>query len=164
MSIWCSRPMIGTDPCWPDEDEDGAPGDVRSYVEGWSNHYPTTDGTAERAAAIDTASIPAWCVPGHGGDFEEPRRLGPWLRLSVVSPDTHVRPRTPEQEAERSAAWQRGETPKVDVDVGTEPRYVSVVLDEAAVRSLVADLTEWLDTPKVHPCPTKGRPDGESEV
>jgi hypothetical protein len=27
-------------------------------------------------------------------------------------------------------------------------------INEAAVRSLAADLTEWLDTPKVHPATT----------
>ena len=90
MSIWCSLETIG----WDDDrwtDIDGNPitaerhgGEVRSYANGWSNHYPTTDGEVEQRASIDLADISAWCVPGHQdiANFDE---RGPWLRLSVNS-------------------------------------------------------------------------------
>lgn len=150
MSIWCSRPLIGTDPDWPRHDDD-PPGDVRSYVSGWSNHYPTTDDTAELPAWIDTASIAPWCVPGWGGREDECQmHVGPWLRLSVDAPHTRIPPRTPEEMAEWVAAWESGEPPDIEVAVGPR-RHVAVVLDEAAVRSLVDDLLDWLATPKVRP-------------
>jgi hypothetical protein len=128
MSIWCSRATIGTDREWP-RDEDDPPGDVRSYVDGWSNHYPTTDGTAEQPACIDTAHIAPWCVPGWWASLAHDK-VGPWFRLSVDAPDTHMDSR--------------------GVTVGPW-RHVSVVLDEAAVRSLVDELQSWLDTPKARP-------------
>lgn len=131
MSIWCSRPHIGYDP-YPDEPQP-AGGQVRSYATGWSNHYPTTDGTVEQPASIDTAHIAPWCVPGHERRSEsatlDDESVGPWLRLAV---DTAVHnPRNPSTVTGHTSA--------------------EVVLDEAAVRALVDDLTDWLNTPKVHP-------------
>jgi hypothetical protein len=109
-------------------------GEVRSYATGWSNHYPTTDGAVERSAAVEVSYMPAWCVPGRGyhdehdatDDFEA---LGPGLRLSVDSWAHNFH--EPEAVTGRSDA--------------------TVVMDEAAVRCLVADLTEWLERPKAHP-------------
>lgn len=153
MSIWNSLPHIGFD-TWEEDPVPFQGGQVRSYVDGWSNHYPTTDDTAELPAMIDTASIAPWCVPGHedsdGRNDDGERCVGPWLRLSVDSPDTHIPIRTPEEIAERIAAWAGGETPPTDIEVGAW-QHVSVVLDEPAVRSLVESLTEWLDHPKLHP-------------
>lgn len=123
MSIWVSHGPVG--------------GDVRSCANGWSNHYPTTDGTVERPAAIDLASIPTWCVPGH--DLTEGRARGPWLRLGVFTARHDFR----------------------DPRVVLERLSANVVMDESAVRDLVAQLTDWLDTPKVHPTTTALRRRGE---
>lgn len=126
MSIWCSGPTIGWDD-WPDEYPQPQGGQVRSYANGWSNHYPTTDGAVEREAAIDTATIPVWCVPGHSEEFDE--TLGPWLRLGVSS-------------------WEHNWHKPADV-IGEE--HADIVMDEDAVRALVASLTEWLEQPKAYP-------------
>lgn len=123
MSIWCSGRVIGHDPAWIDDDEQV--GDVRSYAGGWSNHYP--DQTVEQPANIDTAHIPVWCVPGHRGEVD--RVIGPWLRLCVQSWEHDFRNPT-ETVGQVNAA---------------------VVLDEAAVRALVDDLTDWLARPKAYP-------------
>jgi hypothetical protein len=125
MSIWASQPVIGHD-----DDEVEPRGDVRSYIVGWSNHYPDH---MERPSAIDLAHIPAWCVPGHGdhtGQDGDDVVVGPWLRLSIDTVDHHI----------------FGGKVVVGRDV-----HVSVVLDEAAVNALIDDLIEWRDTPKVHP-------------
>lgn len=127
MSIWCSRPHIGYD----DPDPDAAGGEVRSYATGWSNHYPTTDGTVERPAFIDTAHIAPWCVPHHE-DAETTftgQENGPWLRLSMSTADHN---------------WHEPHTV-------TGTTHASVVMDEDAVRALVADLEAWLTEPKVRP-------------
>jgi hypothetical protein len=130
MSIWCSRPHIGFDDFWEPNRKRPAGGQVRSYATGWSNHYPTTDDTVEQRAMVDTAHIAPWCVPGHDGDYENERRVGPWLRLGV-----HGR-----------AQDYRGRELILGGHVD-----LSVVLDENAVRALVADLQDWLDTPKARP-------------
>lgn len=125
MSIWVSRPGIGFD-----ELEDAPAGQVRSYANGWSNHYPTTDGTVEREASVDTAHVPAWCVPGHEDNFDG-ETVGGWLRLTV---------RTTEHDF-----WSPRRV------VGDQ--VASVVIDEDAARALVADLRDWLDTPKAREFP-----------
>lgn len=153
MSIWCSRPHVGFDLYWePDPDEDNPQGgQVRSYVDGWSNHYPTTDDTAERPAAVNTAHIAPWCTPGWEDREDEcDGKAGPWLRLSIDAPDTHVEHHSPEVLRERAKAWERGERPETAVVVG-EDLHVSVVLDEEAVHALIQDLIEWRDTPKTRP-------------
>lgn len=122
MSIWCSLPTIGVD----DDERDVPVGQVRSYANGWSNHYPTVDGTVERDAALDLAYIPAWCAGGDDDNFDA---VGPWLRLGLHSHMHNYRSPT-------------------DV-VG--PADATVVLDEDAVRALVGQLTEWLERPKVSP-------------
>jgi hypothetical protein len=112
MSIWSSWEEI---PC-------------RSYANGWSNHYPTTTGTVERdGCAVDIASIPAYCVPGH--DDDDGVAVGPWLRLSVDSVEHDFS--APENVlGDRSA---------------------SVVLDRDAVAALRDQLQDWLDRPEVYP-------------
>ena len=129
MSIWCSWPHIGSDR------GDAAPerGNVLTYAEGFSNHYPDLTGTHERPAAVALAHIPQWCVPGHEetGDYAI---CGPWLRLEV-------------------AGWQALNFWAKDA-LGkplTEDVGATVVLDEEAVRSLRDDLTAWLDRPKARP-------------
>ena len=139
MSIWCSRPHVGFELHWePDPDEDHPQGgQVRTYVDGWSNHFPTTDGDAEQEAMIDTAHIAPWCTPGwENREAECQMMAGPWLRLSVSGPRTEI---------------SRGA-----VKVGQHHLSVSVVLDEAAVDALIADLIEWRDTPKTRPIPDVG--------
>ena len=129
MSIWCSQEAIGFDDAWRRAQKPHG-GQVRSYASGWSNHYPTTDGKVERRACIDLATIAPWCVPGHD-DIEgfEGMACGPWLRLCLNSSDhDYHNPRS---------------------ILG--PENASVVMDEAAVREMVAQLTEWLNRPKVHP-------------
>lgn len=125
MSIWVSHDDIGFD-SWRDYKGKPKGGQVRSYATGWSNHYPTTSGHVERRAAIDLAHIPAWCAGGDDDDFTS---VGRWLRLSVDS-------------------WQHNYHKPTEV-IGKET--ATVVMDEDAVRALVAQLTEWLDTPKVSP-------------
>jgi hypothetical protein len=98
-------------------------GEARSYALGWSNHYP--DRKVERPASIGISHIPSWCTPGHEDEGDE---FGEWLRLGISTwkhdfADAHRKP--------------------------TERAYLDVVLDEEAARSLVADLTAWLDRPKV---------------
>ncbi|MGC4151514.1 MAG: hypothetical protein QM628_00350 [Propionicimonas sp.] len=141
MSIWCSWPTIG----WEDEDQrfgaivineggerEPVPhwqgGEVRSYADGWSNHYP--DGTAERPASVDLASIPSWCVPGHSDELTDD--YGRWLRLGIDSPLAVT-------------YWRKTE----DGQPQPDPHWVAVVMDAEAVRALRDQLTEWLDAPKV---------------
>lgn len=134
MSIWCSWPDVGHDP-HPDEPIRG--GEVRTYAQGFSNHYPDTNGTHELPASVGIASIPPWCVPGREDLGEdESDAIAPWLRLGLY--------------AEDSLTWWPSEPG------GTKPRSdgpicAEVVIDEAAVRQLCDDLTAWLDRPKAHP-------------
>lgn len=121
MSIWSSLPAVGF------EDPHEAPnGQVRSYATGWSNHYPTLDGTVERPAALHLADIPAWCAGGNDGDFES---VGRWLRLGLHSHEHNF----------KAPSEVLGE-----VDA-------TVVMDEHAVRLLATELTRWLERPKVSP-------------
>lgn len=124
MSIWCSGPTIGFD-VWEDPPVPVI-GQVRSYATGWSNHYPTIAGDVERPATVDLAHIPAWCAGGEDDDFDS---LGGWVRLSVVGHEHDYK-----------------EPTKV-----LGPIDAAVVLDEAAVRELVRQLSSWLDRPKVQP-------------
>lgn len=155
MSIWCSWPHIGTDPtvmydagggCY-EVDLDGTQargrtpveqaaerGNVLSYAEGWSNHYPTLDGKAERPAALALASMPHWCVPGVAEGDHDYESAGPWLRVEVAAPET-------------LNFWRKDG----DGNPAVETQGATVVLDEEAVRSLVDDLTTWLDRPKARP-------------
>ena len=115
MSIWCSRwPVIGED---DDEHPDRT---VLAYREGWSNHYPDPD--TDEPAAVDTAHIPPWCVPGHDTAEDETDAYGEWLRLSISMRETH------------GCADCR-----------------SVYMHEAAVRKLRDDLDAWLNHPKARP-------------
>lgn len=145
MSIWCSYVPIG----WDDEGEavggkviddggvrDPRPhwvgGEVRSYAEGWSNHYPNADDGVELPASLDLAHIAPFCVPGNEGVDEEDGSVGGWLRLSIASPSAVT-------------LWKTPDKPQPD------PRYASVILDEAAARALAKDLRRWLKRPKRHP-------------
>ena len=141
MSIWCSWPHVGTDPNdWREMNGTPVPktaerGNVISFAEGFGNHYPDLSGTHERPAAVALAHIPEWCVPGHSESDDEDIN-GPWLRLEVAAPET-------------LNFWEKDDdgNPKVESEGAT------VVMDEAAVRALRDDLSEWLDRPKVHPLP-----------
>ena len=124
MSIWCSGPSIGFD-AYDDEPQPNG-GQVRSYATGWSNHYPTIDGDVEREASIELATIPAWCA---GGEACDSASVGRWLRLSVDTSEHNFN--------------------KPTEVVGCV--HASVVMDEAAVRHLAQELTEWLAIPKVSP-------------
>lgn len=132
MSIWCSGfDVVGFD--WDEMLGDPAPdtptgGQVRSYATGFSSHYPTTTGGYEQPAGISLDYMPAWCVPGHGGDMGD--RLGPWLRLAVTSVkhDYHSEG-APTQEREQ----------------------VKVVLDPEAARHLAAALLRWADSDLAYP-------------
>lgn len=129
MSIWCSRPTIGHDPDVAGQEQVDVPVQVRSYANGWSNHYPTVDGAVERDARIDIAVIPAWCAGGDHDDFDS---VGPWLRLGVHS-------------------WRHDLHQPANV---LDETSAVVVLDEAAVRALVDQLNGWLSQPKVVPVHT----------
>lgn len=155
MSIWCSGAHIGTDPTVMysagdglyEVDLDGTRsrgrtavaqtaerGNVVSFADGFSNHYPNLTGTHERPAALAIATIPHWCVPGvEEGDFDYDA-AGPWLRLEVTAPET-------------LNFWEKDEAgnPKIEQEGAT------VILDEEAARSLRDDLTAWLDRPKAQP-------------
>lgn len=142
MSIWVNAAdHIGTDPTdWRDA-RTGKPvrkkaqgGNVLSYAEGFSNHFPDTTGNHERPAAVALASIPVWCVPGHRDDEYDEKTVGPWLRLEVAAPETL-------NHWVKSGAGQPV----------AEERHATVVMDESAARSLVAQLNEWLDRPKARP-------------
>lgn len=120
MSIWCSWPGIGRST----PEATRGRGDVLSYAEGFSNHFPRTDGAVELPAAVDVADIAPWCVPGHdecgscdGG------HVGPWLRLSISA------------EVSRSY-WEK--------PPARRSFHESVVMDRDAVEALAADLTRWL--------------------
>jgi hypothetical protein len=152
MSIWCSWEHIGTDPTVMYEvspgirevkldgktargrravEQKAERGNVLSYAEGFSNHYPNLAGTHERPAVIALAHMPEWCVPGHD-DTDDYDITGPWLRVEVAAPET-------------LSFWGAGDEPEVKSEGAT------VLLDEEAVRSLRDDLTRWLDRPKVYP-------------
>jgi hypothetical protein len=155
MSIWCSGEHIGTDPTVMYEAGDGLyevdlgdgkaargrepveqkpeRGNVISYANGFSNHYPDLTGTHERPACIGLATIPEWCVPGHdeSGNYD---LLGPWLRLEVAAPET-------------LNFWIKTD----DGEPVVESEGATVLLDEEAVRSLRDDLSRWLERPKAQP-------------
>ena len=118
MSIWASTTTAGHD---PDGLHPMRGGQVRSYADGWSNHYPTTNGDVEQPAGIHLAIIPSFCVPGHADEDEEDEPTGPWLRLDV---DT--------REHDRNDGMPTGRR-----------RFASVILDPPAAQQLAADLAEW---------------------
>lgn len=150
MSIWCSWPEIGTEVrSRLDEDEHGQPvliavpphpsperGLVVSYATGWSNHYPDPVNGPERPSSVSLAHMPVWCVPGHNGE-DDHDEVGPWLRLDILAVDH-------------------------DYHAGGKPTGTvhgeSVILDEEAARSLVADLVDWLARPKAHPLAAEETP------
>lgn len=154
MSIWCSWSHIGTDMTdWYEVTEglaemdlgDGERpkgrlvpkvaerGNVVSYAEGFSNHYPNLDGTHERPAAVAVAHIPSWCVPGYR-DHEVFDEVGPWLRLEVAATQT-------------LNFWEKDEdgNPKV------EDNGATVCLDVEAVTALRDDLNKWLEMEHLTP-------------
>lgn len=126
MSIWCSWEDVGHGDHF-DSGPSPRGGDVRSYASGWSNHYPTADGTVEQPASVGLAHIAPWCVPGREDADEDAGTVGPWVRLDVVTYD-----------------HERG------IPTGG-PWAHSVVMDEAAARTLAADLLRWADMPKITP-------------
>ena len=145
MSIWGSQEPVGyADEFVEDDEPNPRGGQVRSYIVGWSNHYP--DDT-EVESSVELAHMMAWVVPGHpdhSGVVDGNPVFGPWLRLGLDTVDHHVH-----------AEWENGPdgarlVKPTEVRIGDDVR-TSVVLDEDAVRQLRDDLTAWLDTPKVHP-------------
>lgn len=155
MSIWCSWQHIGTDPTVMYDAGDGIyevdlgdgkqakgrqpvkqvpeGGNVLSYAEGFSNHFPDLSGTHERPAVIAVSSIPAWCVPGHS---EETDDLGQWLRLEVAAPET-------------LNFWAKDD----DGEPAVEEQGATVVLDRAAVETLRDQLNDWLAKATVEAAP-----------
>ncbi len=128
MSIWCTWPTVGNP-----SDRKRPNGTVRSYAQGWSNHYP--DKKVEQPSTVEVASIPRWCVTGRDASWDEAdaHSVGPWLRVSLYT-------------------WQH------DAAVVVGPLDASVVMTEDAVEMLRDQLTEWLDRPKVHPPKTANSP------
>jgi hypothetical protein len=154
MSIWCSGEHIGTDPTVMYEEGDGIyqvdigtdddrfqgrtpveqraeRGNVLSYANGFSNHYPDLTGEAERPAVIALATMPHWCVPGVEEGAYDYDSAGPWLRMEVAAPEV-------------VSFWSADKG-----EVSSEG--ATVLLDEEAVQSLRDDLTAWLDRPKARP-------------
>lgn len=144
MSIWASNDVAGEDVNYQFN------GDVVSYITGWSNHYPgyfpsqlagdygvNTLLDTETPAAISTAWIPPWCVPGHENQAEidgldVDTHLGPWLRLDIDMRDVNI-------------------LTKDDHPFISEPTLHSVCLNETAVTALRDNLNEWLTRIKLHP-------------
>lgn len=129
MSIWCSHDLIGG------RHDQVSTGQVRSYATGWSNHYPTADGTVEQPAAVEVAHMAPWCVPGNEDVDDEwdergRRMVGDWLRLRVESVAHDV---------------AGGGKPS------REQQVAAVVMDETAVRALHHELGQWLTARKTHP-------------
>lgn len=124
MSIWNSAHVVGFER-WNGWAKRPLGGTVRAYAEGWSNHYPTND--VEGPAAIELATIPVWCVPGHHDEDDD--RLGPWLRVTVT--------------AEGTDHWKDGPTPYYST--------TTVVLNERAASALRDHLDHWLARPKARP-------------
>jgi len=128
VSIWASHnDEVGrttTETGWPEEFD----GSVRTYADGWSNHYPTDD--VEKPAAVSLAGIPPWCVPGHRAD-EHLEHPGPWLRMSLLT-----------------QSRRRDGGPVI-------PDGATVVINPAAARALAAALTAWADGG--HTMPKEGK-------
>jgi hypothetical protein len=154
MSIWISWQHIGTDPTVMYEVEPGLHevdlgdgkqargrqpveqkpegGNVLSYADGWSNHFPDLTGECERPAVVAVASIPSWCVPGHRGDDAD--EFGQWLRLEVAAPET-------------LNFWQKD----AEGNPAVEEQGATVVLDRQAVQTLRDQLNVWLERATVEP-------------
>lgn len=80
MSIYCSRVTLGHD-AWGE-------GQGRVFAHPNNDlrllgldHWPTGN--------IDTAHIPAWCVPGHQDETDNDEEASEWLRVSMSSNDTY---------------------------------------------------------------------------
>jgi len=138
VSIWASHnDEVGrttTETGWPEEFD----GSVRTYADGWSNHYPTDD--VEKPAAVSLAEIPPWCVPGHGeasegrgaDDPEYSENPGPWLRMSLLT-----------------------QSRRRDDGHPVIPDGATVVINPDAARALAAALTAWADGG--HTMPKEGK-------
>jgi hypothetical protein len=120
MSIWQSTVDVGTTGDFPLTFD----GTVRTYADGWSNHYPTDD--VELPAAVGLAQLAPHCVPGHLDDaYDEDGpngRPGPWLCMHMIT-----------QSRRRAAGAPRS------IDGST------VLLNPDAARALAAALTAWAD-------------------
>lgn len=142
MSIWGSSDIAGMN------ENDVPDGSVVSYIKGWSNHYPgqfvndddqsrfgfAKEITEETPAAVGTAWLPPWCVPGHEHQAEidgldVDTHLGPWLRLDITMRTVSI--------------W-------AGVEIGNQDVH-SVCLNERAVTALRDNLNEWLAREKLHP-------------
>lgn len=121
MSIWATHAEIGkpgTDPMSDDFD-----GTVRTFADGWSNHYPTDD--VEKPASVGLAFMPAHCVPGYlddAYDGDEDGAPGPWLRMHLLT-----------------------ESIRRNDDGPVIPDGATVILKPSAARTLGAALIAWAD-------------------
>ncbi len=128
MSIWCSWTAIGFD-----RQSDGhRRGDVRTYADGFSNHYPDQTGSHELEAGLGIDHAAPWCVPGHDECSDCDDEVGHYLRLSMWD--------------DGSLYWSAKESP-----ARREPRYMAVVMDVEAARALRDDLDEWLAKAHIEP-------------
>lgn len=126
MSIWASTDAVG-------QRDHVLDGTVRTYADGWSNHYPGPD--VERPASVGLAVIPAHCVPGRlddAYDGDEDGAPGPWLRMSLLT------------ESSRRADGH----PVI-------PDGATVVMTPDAARTLGQALTAWADGGHTHPKETR---------
>ena len=132
MSIWATGTVCGEDDNYEFDSS------VLSYIEGWSNHYPTLFPAGremdEHPATVSTAWLPPWCVPGHqhaaAEGLDVDTHVGPWLRLDLYMRTVSV--------------WSG--TPEI-----SDPEAHSVCLNETAVRKLRDNLDEWLSREKLTP-------------
>jgi hypothetical protein len=81
MSIYCSRETVGVD-YWHPKTKPGKPHRVGRVVAHPQNRLALVDSENWPEGSIDTAHIPAWCVPGHQEDTGEFEHISEWMRLT----------------------------------------------------------------------------------
>ena len=84
MSIYCSRVTLGLD-YWAGK-KPRRNGRVVTYP---NNRLALVDADNWPQGNVDTASIPAWCVPGHEEEYDG-EAISEWMRLSVSSAGSHL--------------------------------------------------------------------------
>lgn len=96
---------------------DGDPDGLPQPIAYLGSHVRLSE-DARRYGYLDTAHIPEWCGVDAGLDDESTWRPVPYFRLAVTG---------------------------YDEDAPGEESHATVVLDEALVRALRDDLTNWLE-------------------